>query len=155
MSLKSKFKLNSELMDNGVWFVLSHADSLNKDGTAPSFKLRYADFAYNIKYAAAIRSGFNKASKVDFEKENLDLADFENLNEAKVVQRKAFVNFILCDWKNFEPNDDGVKIDYSEENARLIFADGQDWDFLREELLTKCSEKNSFDEKEDEESEKN
>ena len=127
-SLASKFKTDSTIANEGVWFKL--AQYPNEDGTIPAFKMARIG-AQNKAYAKAVKRAGEKFVDADGEFDKDALTD-EQQDE---LDLDVFVSTILLGWDNFQPNEDGKAVPYSAEKAREIFGN-YDWiDLLR--FLTK------------------
>lgn len=136
MSLKKKFKTDTTAANEGVWF--DYEDAPNEDGTVPGFKLARKS-QQNKAYSKAMR---------DFTKEHTSedgVTDFADLSEdqAQAVELDVFVNSLLVEWRNFQPNDDGKAMDFSPANAKKIFGD-PDWTDLYRDLARKCGQATAY-----------
>ena len=136
MSLKKKFKTDSNAANEGVWFDFTECP--NEDGTVPGFKLARKT-GQNKAYSRAMR---------EFTKEHTTeegVADFSDLSEeeAEAVELDVFCSALLLEWRNFQPNDDGKAMDYSRENAKAIFGD-PDWTDLYKDLARKCGQASAY-----------
>lgn len=118
MSLRDKFKSDPALSRDGVWFY--YPELPNKDGTIPGVKLARISGA-NPRYMKLIR-------------------DIAEANDGKVPDGKddeIFVDGVLLDWANIQPDDDGVQLIYTRENALKLFTD-QAWLDLRDDWRAKA-----------------
>jgi len=136
MSLKKKFKTDTNAANEGVWFDFE--DAPNEDGTVPGFKLARKT-GQNKAYSKAMR---------EFTKEHTTeegVADFSSLSEteAEAVELDVFVNALLIDWRNFQPEDDGKAIDFTAEAAKAVFGD-PDWSDLYKDLARKCGQASAY-----------
>lgn len=122
MSLKSRFKSDSKSANDGVWFEFE----ANADGTLPAFKLARQSIQ-NKKYRKALRDSQNKGRSPEMDVLLMDL----------------FLNTVLVDWRNLQPEDDGVVLEYSEENAKEFFKN-EDWTDLYTELSGLSVDKDRF-----------
>lgn len=117
MSLKDKYKTDGDAVREGVWFDFD----TNSDGTVPGFKLAFAG-KQNKKYTAAMRKWTAK-----YEDDN-GIPDFSTLQEADADKfiLEVFADTVLIDWRNFQPEDDGVNVPYSRDAVVKIFG-SDDW----------------------------
>ena len=122
MSLKSKFKTNSNSVTQGVW--VEYKDSPNEDGSVPKFKVARQS-GQNKNYSKALRTHSKKA-KAKGKLENM------SDEESNLLLLNVFVDSILLGWENFQPNDDGVSLEFSALNATAIFGDPDWYDFYQE-----------------------
>lgn len=130
MSLKSKFKTDAQAANEGVW--VDYADSPNKDGSIPGFRIARLS-QQNTKYTAAMR----KTTKgMQITADGTVILEETDDNEADKVMLEAFVDTLLTDWRNFQPEDDGNNIPYSRDMAKLIFGN-PDWLDLYVDLMAK------------------
>ncbi len=137
MSLKDKYKTDGAFVRDGVWFDLD----VNTDGTVPGFKLAFAG-KQNNKYMLAMRKWSAK-----FE-DDAGVPDFSSLGEkeADELLLNVFADTILLDWRNFQPEDDGVLADFTRENVISIFGN-EDWTALYNLLNTKAKRVANFRQK--------
>lgn len=139
MSLKSKFKTDSTAAREGVWFDYSSAP--NADGSVPGFKLARTS-KHNKRYTAAIRKFSEK-----YQGEN-GAVDFSSLNEEESdkILLRVFIDTVLLDWRNFQPDDDGKNLDFSKDNALAILG-SDDWSDLYIDLNDKARAASNFRQK--------
>lgn len=130
MSLKQKFKTDTDAANDGVWF--DYDGQPNDDKTVPGFKLARKS-GQNKSYAKAMREFTKEHTTED------GITDFNDLSEAEAeaVELDVFVNALLIEWRNFQPDDDGKALPFSQENAKKIFGD-LDWSDLYKDLARKC-----------------
>lgn len=130
MSLAKKFKTDSEAARSGVW--VDFEDSPNPDSTIPGFKLARAH-KQNKRYQRALRNVFKN---LDYNADGTLDTDSVDEDEAETLLLNVFAETILIDWRNFQPNDDGVMMPYSAQAVKDIFGNA-DWvdlyDHLNEE----------------------
>lgn len=136
MSLKKKFKTDTNAANEGVWFDFE--DAPNEDGTVPGFKLARKT-GQNKAYSKAMR---------EFTKEHTTeegVADFTSLSEAEAeaVELDVFTSALLLDWRNFQPEDDGKAVEFTRETAKAIFGD-PDWTDLYKDLARKCGQASAY-----------
>lgn len=136
MSLKQKFKTSSDAARDGVW--VEYTAHANADGTIPAFKLARMS-RQNKKYQLALRSVL-EAQGGDLE---TSVRDEEALEKALF---RAFIDTILLDWRNFQPEDDGLDLPYSKAAAEEIFLN-PDWIDLFGDLTDKAARNATFREK--------
>lgn len=110
MSMKSQFKTDPTKVRDGVWFGEGDYEK-NSDGTQPEFLI------------ARISAGNPKYSKELLR--YVDLNGDRKLSEEENQQQGAelLVDTVLLGWKNFQPEDNGVVIPYTRENAMKIVGD--------------------------------
>lgn len=128
MSLRDKFKSDPELSANGVWFY--YKDQPNKDGSIPGVKLARISAA-NPRYMKLV-------------------SDAADANSGKVPDDKEdaiFVDGVLLDWANMQPNDDGVNLEFNRENALQLIGD-KSWLDLRNDWRGKAVDIANFRAKE-------
>lgn len=137
MSLKDKFKTDGTAARDGVWFDYV----ANSDGSVPGFKLARMS-KQNKKYAAAMR----KVS-MRYEDDN-GVADFTALNEgeAEAMLLDVFLDTVLLDWRNFQPDDNGVTMAFDRGNAKAILG-SDEWSDLLDDLNSKARKAASFRQK--------
>lgn len=121
MSLKSAYKTDIQSAVHGVW----HSFEKNSDGTVPRFKLARKN-RVNKKYQAAIQELYKTLGLDKDEK----AATEDQVLEGMV---KVFVDTILTGWENFQPEDDGVAMEFNRDNALKVFRD-EAWSDLYAEL---------------------
>jgi hypothetical protein len=148
MSLKHKFKIDAIAANEGVWVEFS--DCPNKDGSIPSFLLARAS-KQNTRYQLELHK-VNKQIGVD-RRGMLDMASITE-DKAEAMELDMFLGTILLNWSNFQPEDDGVELDFSRENARMIFS-SRDWLDLYDELNLKALTAATFRDKQVEAEAKN
>lgn len=110
MSLKSQFKTNSSLVNDGVWFDVCE----NTDKTKCRVKLR--------------RPGRgNTLWSLAFRKHSAD-TDMDTLTpeQDEVITAKIFAEANVADWEHFQPEDDGKDLKFSIAAATKILVD-PDW----------------------------
>ena len=135
MSLKNQFKTDTALVTEGVWF--DYKNSPNKDKTVPGFRLsRMNGKRYNAVMRKHTEPYTNKATGEQ---------DFSGLSdaEAESMTLDVFLDAVLVDWRNFQPEDDGVVLEFSKENAKLILG-SEDWFDLYLDLQTKARDVANF-----------
>lgn len=110
MSLKDKFKADSSLVRDGVWFDLEK----NADGTRARVKLR-RNGRGNPKWSTAFR-----AHTADRDMEAV------SPEEDELITAEVFAEANVVDWEHIQPEDDGVELPFSIENAKKLLSD-PDW----------------------------
>jgi hypothetical protein len=130
MSLKSKFRTSSALVREGVWFDLEP----NTDGSVPRFKLR--------------RSGRANPFWGPIFREHTADKDMENISaeEDELITATVFAEANVVEWENFQPEDDGVNLEFNTDNARLILTD-PDWVELLNHLQNKTRDITPYQQK--------
>lgn len=137
MSLKNKFKTDAAAAVEGVWFEYSP----NADGTIPAFKLARVG-KQNKKYVLLMRAIGEKYAGAN------GLADFSSLSyeASEQVALELFIDSILVDWRNIQPEDDGKALAFTRENAMALLG-SPDWADLYADLEEKAGRAASFREK--------
>lgn len=137
MSLKTAFKTNAAVATEGVWFDYTE----NADGTTPGFKLARAG-RQNKKYSIALRKMAEKQAG------RAGVANFDTLSsvESDKLALELIVDHVLLDWRNIQPEDDGVVLPFSRENA-LALLGNPDWADLLSDLEEKALNADNFREK--------
>jgi hypothetical protein len=130
MSVKNKYKTSSALVREGVWFDLDK----NSDGTPCRFKLRRAGRG-NPHWSKAFR-------------EHTADVDMETISpeEDEIITANVFAEANVVEWEGFQPEDDGVVLPFSTENAKMILAD-PDWVELLKDLQVKANGITAFQKK--------
>jgi len=136
MSLKTKFKTDADAARDGVW--VEYTSLPNADGSVPAFKLARMG-KQNRKYTLAIR---DVAKNYQDENGRPDLSTADEA-KAEAALLDVFVTTVLLDWRNFQPNDDGVALAFSQEAAREIFG-SESWVDLYGDLTTKADRAANF-----------
>lgn len=139
MSLKTKFKTDSNAARDGVWFDFSAHP--NADGTIPGFRLARSS-KHNKKYIAAVRK---HTEKYQTEEGVVSLEDITEEQSDRMLL-EVFIDTILLEWRNFQPDDDGKDLPFSRDNAMFIFA-SDDWADLYADLTDKAKKAANFRQK--------
>lgn len=134
MTLKSKFKTDVVAARDGVWFDYP----MNSDGTTPRFKLARAS-KHNKKYVTAIRKVANALNMADG---TVDLHSVDDTAAEKLLL-DVFVDTVLLGWENFQPEDDGVVLPYSRDNALSVFG-SDEWIDLFDDLDAKSKKATGY-----------
>lgn len=126
MSLRSQFKTDPKAVVEGVW----HSFDANPDGSIPRFLVARTSFS-NPKYAKAVSDA--KAKNGD-----------RTLSEEQERQQnnEIFLS-VLLNWEHVQPEDDGVELPFSNENAEKLLLDPHWFDLLIE-LRGKAMATSSF-----------
>lgn len=137
MALKDQFKTDANAARDGVWFEYT----ANSDGTIPAFKLARAS-KHNKKYITAMRKFSDKYQTDE------GLPDFSSLdeNEADKMLLDVFADTIILDWRNIQPNDDGVVLEFNRANVVALLGD-EDWLDLYKDLEAKAKRAGNFRQK--------
>jgi hypothetical protein len=122
MSLKKQFKSNAAKIQEGVWFALT----TNSDGTKCRVRLRRQGRS-NRLWTAAFRE---RTKNMDMEKISVE--------EDEIITADVFVDSCVVDWENLQPEDDGVSLPFSEDNARVLLKD-PDWNDLLKDWQAKAA----------------
>ena len=134
-SLKKQFKTSSKSAVEGI--TVGYGDSVNADGTIPKFKLARTS-AQNDNYAKGVFQANDSLLKEYGVTEDKNLTP-QQRKDAKI---KLFCNTVLLGWENFYPEDDGVKLEYSKENAIAFFTNPDWYDFYEKLLLESLKQEN-------------
>lgn len=136
MGLKSVFKTNSEAANKGVDFKIMEAK--NNDGTIPTFKIarRATQNKEWMKKLLEINDSVLKEYNV------LDVKDL-NPDQNYEIDIKTFCKTLLMGWENVQPEDDGVNLQFSEENAIKFFSN-RDWYDLYKRLDSEAANMENF-----------
>lgn len=134
MSLKNKFKTDSAAVAEGVWVEFE----ANEDGTIPGFKLGFAS-KQNKEYTKAMRK--LSANYTD----EMGVVSFDSLPEeqAEKLVLEVFADTILKDWRNIQPEDNGVELPFTRENAIALLG-SPDWQALYDVLTAKSKKITNF-----------
>ncbi len=116
MSLKSAYKTNLSSVNEGIEVKIN--SEKNKDGTVPTFTIARKS-GQNKNYIKAV----NKSTDNLLSKFGVTEMSKLSSEQDKELTLSWFIDTILLDWKNVEPDDDGVKVPYSKENAKKLFSD--------------------------------
>lgn len=127
MSLKSRFKANTTLSNDGVWVPLG----ANTDKSECRIKLRRTGIT-NKLWSLAFR---NRG-------EGLDL---DNLppEEDTLFMARVFHDAVVVDWENMQPEDDGSNWPHTEENVVKLLSD-PDWHDFRMFIKGKADDLTTF-----------
>jgi hypothetical protein len=110
LSLKNKFKTSAAAVRDGVWFDVCE----NADKTKCRVRLRRHGRG-NPLWSVAYREHTK-----DKEMESV------SPEEDEVITANIFAEANVADWEHFQPNDDGVELPFSIDNAKSILID-PDW----------------------------
>ncbi len=136
MSLKSRFKTDPTVANDGVW--VDFAAHPNKDGSIPGFLLARAS-KQNKKYTAAVRELTRDA-----------VIGPDGMPDTSAIDDNAladiFARTVVMGWRNFQPNDDGVNLEFSVDTAKAIFLDPA-WTDLYDDLVEKAKSAANYREK--------
>lgn len=130
MSLKNKFKTDSSLTRDGVWFDLTE----NSDGTLARIRLR--------------RHGRSNRDWVTSFRQHTADKDMELITPAEdeVITANVFVEACFVEWENVQPEDDGVALPSTQEAALKLFLD-PDWNDLLKECQSFSQQRTAFQKK--------
>lgn len=123
MTLRARFKSDVDKVVNGEWF--EYPDDKNPDGSIPRFRLARMSYS-NPKYAKALQAIADRNDTKKFTSEEDDQAGLE-----------AFVDTVLLEWQNFQPETDGANLEYSRDAALKTFANAA-WYDLKVDLRFKA-----------------
>jgi hypothetical protein len=128
MSLKSQYKVDPGISSGGAWFNFP----ANENGTIPGFKLSRMSVT-NPRYAKQLDKSMAAVTAGN-------IADGEPDRLGAV---ELFVRGVLVDWRNVQPEDNGVVLEYSYENAMTFLGDLA-WADLINELRAKAASRTQF-----------
>ena len=134
MTLKSRYKTDSEAVEQGVWFNFE----ANSDGTVPGFLMAFAG-KQNVAFTAATRAWTEKYL------DDTGMPNFSGVADDVIERqnREVFLRTVLKGWRNFQPEDDGTELTYSPETAQHLFG-SPDWSALVDDLQQKARKAGSF-----------
>lgn len=115
-----KFKTSPKLVNEGIKIAVKEWG--NTDGTIPVFTVRRASMQ-NKAYAKAIRELNDKVLLKYGVASTDDLTDAQN----EEIDLDVFIDAVLVGWENLEI-EDGVKYEYSRENAVALFSNEELFD---------------------------
>jgi len=139
MQLRTKYKTNTKSCNDGSWIEFNDfpnndavyeedGTTLKTPATIPAFRMARKS-SHNAKYAQTMREVTKEVNTADGVKQLDELTE----EESEQVELDVFVSTLLIDWRNFQPDEDGVSVDYNEKKAREIFGN-PDWRDLRTTL---------------------
>lgn len=136
MSFKSKFKTSTKHANEGV--IISYKGDANSDGSVPEFKVARLS-SQNVQYLKKLRN---------FNEEILKKYGVTDPTKISVEQDKEFtldlfIETVLIGWKNIQPEDDGVDMLFSKENAKKLLSD-PDWTDLYIDLREQAGKQENF-----------
>lgn len=130
MSLKNKFKTSAAAVRDGVWFDVCE----NKDKTKCRVKLRRSGRG-NPHWSAAFRA----------HTKDRDM-DAVTPEEDEIITANIFAEANIVEWEHFQPEDDGIEVPFSVEEAKRYLTD-PDWVELLKDWQTKAGSLAPFQEK--------
>lgn len=138
VSLRESFKTDLESANKGITVELSANPNNDEGNTVPSFKVaRYS--MQNKEFAKAVRKVNDNALK------KYGVLSLEKLRpeQSREMSLEIFVEAVLKGWSNFQPETDGVNLEYSKGNAKEIFGD-EAWFDLYERLQKESMAQDNF-----------
>jgi hypothetical protein len=118
MGLKS-FKTDSSAMSDGIWVDLPD----NADGSTPAVRLR-GNGSFDDGYTKALRAKMKPYAKVfEFESER-------NTQIKERLVKEVVCEYVIADWRNMQPNDDGQELAFNIDNVKQIVFDPEYRPFL-------------------------
>ena len=142
MSIKDRFKTNSDAANSGVWVEYDE----NADGSVPRFKIARMS-NQNKNYLKSVRKHSKDVNKRGVVKSLTD-------EKAKHLLLDIFCESVLLNWEHFQPDDDGVLLEYSKETAKEFFSK-PDWLDFYDDLTELSTEVSTFNKEKTEEEAKN
>lgn len=137
-SLRESFKTDVEAVNKGITVELLANPNNDEGKTIPKFKLaRYSH--QNKEFAKLLRKIHDNCMK----KYGVVSIDKLTPTQSAEMDLEIFLETVLKGWENFQPDEDGVNLEYSKENARRIFSD-ESWFDLYTRLQKEASEKDNF-----------
>lgn len=144
MSLRKRFKVNAKVCSEGIW--INYPDDANEDGTIPGFLIGRMS-THNKAFAKLNRD--IAARKIDLSATALDSQEAltEELKKEYIadgnVNIELFLGSILKGWRNFQPDTEGVVVEYTPETATAYLGHA-DWTDLYLQLQDKALESTIF-----------
>lgn len=132
MSLRKSMKVDVDLASDGAWIDLH--EHPNDDGTIPGFLMARTSVELNPRFSEAVQKLADRKKSAS---KQLSLA------EQTALDGELMVSSLLLDWRNFEAEEDGVKLEYSAENAARIFKDPA-WSDVRVFLAAESANKSNY-----------
>lgn len=136
MSIASKFKTDPKAVTDGAWVEFEP----NSDGSIPAVKLTRQS-TQNKKYMKAMRKVAERFT------DHSGKIDFDSTEELSEASNAAFldilINVSVVDWKNIQPCDDGVELEYTPANAGTLLRDPA-WTDFAAELRAKATDIAAF-----------
>lgn len=129
MTLASRFKADTTLANEGVWF--NFPESPNLDKSVPGFLLG-RNSGQNRRFSRAVAE-VTARYLAEYDVAKVEDMDDEVYDEFDV---DLFLEGVLLDWRNFQPADDGVNVEFSKEAAKETLGN-PDWADLYNLLRTK------------------
>ena len=133
MSLKSKFKTNTSLINDGVWFDVV----VNPDGTKCRVKLRRTGPA-NALWSLAWR---------ERESENTEAL---TPDEDRAFMAGVYADAVVADWEHMQPEDDGKDWAFNRDNVVKLLGNAE-WLEFRNWVREKADSLAPFQDKREEE----
>lgn len=130
MSLKGKFKSDSKLREDGVWFDVT----TNRDKSNCRVKLR--------------RSGRGNRHWVTAYRDRTANVDMDNLTveEDERITADVFASSCVVGWEHMQPEDDGENVEFTPEAALALLSD-PDWVDLLKDWQAKANSLSPFQKK--------
>lgn len=132
MSLRKSMKIDVDLASDGAWIDL--ASYPNEDGTIPGFLMARTSVEHNPKFAEAVQRLADRKKPAN---QQLSVV------EQTALDGELMVSSLLLGWRNFEAEEDGVKLEYTAENAARIFKDPA-WSDVRVLLAAESANKSNY-----------
>lgn len=128
MSVKSKFKVNTSLVNDGKWFVVDTNDDAKPAvpgrGEAGAAKPAVPATVCRIKLR---RTGQGNALwSLAFRKHTDGNLDELTADQDREFMAEVFADAVVADWENMQPYEDGVNVPFSREAVVKLLAD-PDW----------------------------
>lgn len=127
-----QFRTDANSVSEGLWIELPFA---NEDGTIPAFKMRGMG-SFNPGFTAFRTKKYKPFAKLmaanALPQPKLDKLFLETVKE-----------YALTDWRNVQPQDDGINLEYNEANVdSIVFA--TEWRALIEFITDKAGEYDTY-----------
>lgn len=126
------FKTDKNKLSDGIWVELP----ANKDGSIPRVRARAAG-DFNSEYERLQNKKVNKVIKVlQFKGPAADAA-------RERILKEMTAEYVFADWENMQPNDDGVNIEFNQQNVNDIVNDDE-WKPLVNYIVGEVSSHDKF-----------
>lgn len=143
MSLKDSYRTSPDAARTGVWVEYP----ANKDKTIPRVKL-----ARMSKVNRAYTKALNKATQPVSREIQLETLDED---KAEYIFLQVFLDTIMLDWENIQPDDDGKAIANGDKSAMRTMLADPEWQDWYDDLQEKAKKASLFRQAQLENDEKN
>jgi hypothetical protein len=137
-SLRQSFKTDIASANNGIVVQLMANPNNDEGKTIPTFRVaRYS--MQNKEFAKVVRKVNDNALK----KYGVLSIDKLTPEQSKEMSLDIFVEAVLKGWDNFQPETDGVNLQFTKGNAKEIFSN-EEWYDLYERLQKESMSQENF-----------